>query len=724
MNLDGLVQITTVFPSPFGGAIFKGIRLGERSAISFRASYKVIVRMPKVGEFWRVHGAEMITKEYGLVIIVQSAALTNLPSTRYVGNLLSNHDAFRGISFGKAKVNKLLNGIGDFALVDLLNKGNYVAIADAGVNIDICKRVSDAWANLKEETDLATFLAEHNLDSSLAARVTRLCKYNVMARLQRNPYALISLSRTNISILKLVCKVAKKLGVSSEDDRASIGITEFALYEKLNHGHTMLLISELKDRLEMLRKEIGSNLSPEKIIAVSFKNKAICAYEEDGKIYIQAIGAAFIEHSVEKVITTLRESPLQGNLYELSGHSLRERIAAYNNDIEKNLYYRLTEQQCSGIEMALTNRVSLLSGFGGTGKTTVLRAIVDLAEENAIPVHVCALAGKAADRARQSINRETFTIHNLITQLRNPKGKVDAYSDPLIIIDEASMVDISLANRLFTAFSGQPFRLLLVGDTAQLPPIGFGLFWHVLVKSQIAKTHLNIVHRVVADSPLHHSAMKIREGESHLLPQYTGEEKGIYLLENNDNLLSNIHLLRHELDAVTLTSYANERYKSSTRQINKYLQDKMNRNTGSEMELGGTRILVNDPVIATTNVYHLEIYNGMTGVVRAIGLNESGEMSCEIHFDDRDSPVQLTKSNCWEIGLDLAYALTIHKSQGSEYGVCIICLSDKMERSALYTAITRTQKLCIVIGSQKQFNDAIEKTPHYETIKCAFRVAS
>ncbi len=103
MNLENLVEITSVFPSPLGGAVFKGIRIGERSAISFRASYKVILETPKPGEFWRIHGKEIQTKEYGTVVIVDSAHVTNMPSTRYIGNLLIKHPSFRGISLGKAK---------------------------------------------------------------------------------------------------------------------------------------------------------------------------------------------------------------------------------------------------------------------------------------------------------------------------------------------------------------------------------------------------------------------------------------------------------------------------------------------------------------------------------------------------------------------------------------------------------------------------------------------
>ena len=722
MNLENLVEITSVFPSPLGGAVFKGIRIGERSAISFRASYKVILKTPKPGEFWRIHGKEIQTKEYGTVVIVDSAHVTNMPSVRYIGNLLIKHPAFRGISLGKAKVTKLLDAIGDYALVDLLNKENYLAIADAGVNVEIVKQICKAWSQLKDETALAEFFAEHNLDSALAAKVTRLVRYNVLERIKSNPFALISLSKATLQNLRTITAVAESIGFTGDNDKACVGLVEFALYEQLARGHTMVEIESLKQRLSTLKKITHSTATPEQIVITALKQKAACVYAENGVTYIQPIGAACIEHNVEKAIFSLINAPAQ----LLLPFDLHNRIEVYNEKMARFHGYRLTNQQCNAVAMALNSRVSLLSGYGGTGKTTTLKAIVELAEAQGTAVYVCALAGKAANRARQAINRDTFTIHNLKTLIQRNTDRINVDSDPLIIIDEASMIDISLANAFISAFKGRPFKLLLVGDTAQLPPIGFGLFWHVLVNANIPKTHLNIVHRVVEDSPLHKVAMAVRNGEMCFLPLYERQEKGVYLLPKGDDLAETVSKLRKQMDAVVLTAYASERFDSSTRRINKFLQERLNALQASKlsMDLGFVQIRIKDPVMVTVNAYEFDLFNGMTGVVKDIFINDNEEIACVVAFEDREEPITLTQTNAWEIGLDLAYALTIHKSQGSEYESCIVCLSKAMERSALYTAITRTRGLCIVIGTQEQFNEAIQRTPTYETLLCGFRIAA
>ena len=722
MNLENLVEITSVFPSPLGGAVFKGIRIGERSAISFRASYKVILETPKPGEFWRIHGKEIQTKEYGTVVIVDSAHVTNMPSTRYIGNLLIKHPSFRGISLGKAKVAKLLNVIGDYALVDLLNKENYLAIADAGVNVEIVKQICKAWSKLRDETALAEFLAEHNLDSALAARITRLVRYNVLERIKSNPFALISLSKATLPNLRTIAAVGESIGFTGNDNKACVGLVEFALYEQLARGHTMVEIEALKQRLSTLKKITHATIPSEQIIVAALKQKAVCVYKENGVTYIQPIGAACIEHNVEKAILWLMNAPAQLPL----PFDLHNRIDEYNEHMVHFHGYRLTDQQCSAVAMALNSRISLLSGFGGTGKTTTLKAIVELAEAQGTVVYVCALAGKAANRARQSINRPTFTIHNLKMLIQRNSERINVDSDPLIIIDEASMIDISLANAFILAFKGRPFKLLLVGDTAQLPPIGFGLFWHVLINANIPKTHLNIVHRVVEDSPLHKVAMSVRNGEMCFLPSYEGQEKGVYLLPKGVDLAETVSRLRKQIDAVVLTAYASERYDSSTRRINKFLQERLNglQTSKLSMDLGVIQIRVNDPVMVTINAYEFDLFNGMTGIVTDIFIDESEKIACTVIFEDRDEPITLTQTNAWEIGLDLAYALTIHKSQGSEYESCVVCLSKAMERSALYTAITRTKGLCIVIGTQVQLNEAILRKPTYESLQCGFRIAS
>jgi exodeoxyribonuclease V alpha subunit len=722
VSFDCVVEITSVFPSPLGGSVFKGIPLGSKSAISFRAARWVISRDPATGEYWRVQGDELQSKKHGLVIIVKNAFVNAMPSFKYVGKLLTKHPVFRGFYFGKTKVELLLKEVGDYALVTLLNKGDYLAIADAGLNESIAKKVCDVWGTLKEETDVATFLSENNFDSELAKKIVRLCKFNTIERLKRNPYTLVSLSQTKRAALKNISVVATKLGVDIDDERALIGCVEFTLYQAMAKGHTIVEVENLKEMLAKNLKYMGCKKNSDDAIVTALKAKLVCIYEDEKHKYLQLISVAYIEQYVETKLVELHQIPIQKSLFEIRGDGLKERIRQYNKDHHQKYGYALTNQQCRAVYMTLTNRVSVLSGFGGTGKTTVLKAIVELSDELAVSVHVGALAGKAANRARQSIGREAHTIHTIINNLKMGKGHIDVDSDPLIIIDETSMLDISLMCLLFKMFKNKTLRLLFVGDTAQLPPIGFGLFWHKLIESDVPYTKLTKVHRQLEGSPLHQSAMMIRSGKMHSLPRYQGQGSGVFILNVDNNYTQTILQLRKQLDCMVLTTYANRKYDSSTGKLNPLVQSVINRldDDALEMTYGTVTIKPNDPVLATKNNHALGIFNGMTGLVVSVELIDE-KYYCNVKFDDRSEVLKLSRDECWDIGLQLAYLLTIHKSQGSEYDICVILLGSPMlERSALYTALTRTKKLCIVVGTIEQYNAAIAREPSYKLINSGF----
>lgn len=721
MKIANVVEIIKVWPSPLGGAVFKCTKIGDSRVFSCRVNYKVISRIPKASEFWRVSGDLIFSQEHGIVCNVVTATITGMPSENYVGNVLRKHEAFRGFDFGPKKVNKLLAATSNSDLLDMLNGGDWQSISRTGLSGKISKRVCDEWLKLKDERELATFFYEHQLDPALASRVTKMCSRRPLERLIENPFSLLALSSSKIKNLKAISAIASKLNINGNDDRTLVGLVEFALYEALEGGDTIVPVDDLRDRISKLSKITGTTVSPDAAICASLKIKAVCVFFEADKNFIQLIGVAYIEQCVERKLAWLQKIPIQLRINEVSGDVLKNKVCDYNNTLLKKERYKLTDSQCDAVEMALSSRLSLLSGFGGTGKTTVLKAIVELAEEFDMPVHVCALAGKAADRARQSINRETFTIHGLIHLAKKSGGKINKKADPLIIIDESSMVDISLVNNFLSAFDDYPFRVLLVGDTAQLPPIGFGLFWHEMVKSNVQKVHLTEVHRQMAGSPLHSAAMDIRSGQIHALEKYSGQDEGIFLLENVGDPRVAICDLKKKVDAVTLTSYSNERISGSSRQLNAYLQGELNSIRGIDMGLGAMNIKKGDPVIATINAHSLDVYNGMTGLIKSIDVDNDGTMVCCVKFDDRPDEITLSRDECFEIGLDLGYALTIHKSQGSEYENCIISLSNNLERSAIYTAVTRTKKLCIVVGTQQQYNDAVISKPRYEQIRSGFR---
>lgn len=722
MSFSRVVEIKSVFPSPLGGAVFKGIPVGRFRQKSFRAQRHTVSRIPAEGEFWKIEGQILEDPKYGDVVIVTNAFLHELPSFNYVGKLLENHPAFRGFHFGKAKVKKLVDAAGKYALVDILNKSDVNALIDSGLSEPIAIRVSDAWSKLKEETEVATFLHEHKLDSTLAKKIIRLCKHDTVSRLKRNPFALIALSNANRKNLLTIARVAEKLGISLEDDRVQIGAVEYAMFKELDTGNTVVHLPKALKRIADALSAIRSPVSAEAAVKSALAVKAVCVYERDGEKYLQAIAVAYIEQYVEEALFHLHHTQIPQSLFSFDSASLKRRIASYNAKQLESGGFALNKEQDEAVEMALQNRISLLSGYGGTGKTTVLRAIVRLARESLIPVFVCALAGKAANRASQSVGEEATTIHSFIHRIKNNRNlEEELNSDPLIIVDESSMIDMSLICTLLKTLEGKNVRFLFVGDTAQLPPIGFGLFYHKLVKSDVPQTRLIQVHRQADGSPLHDAAMSIRNRQSHQLPTYEGQEEGIYLLEPSDNSKRTAIELRQKMNAMILTPYSSGRYHISTEALNPVIQSVVNKQEDSnlKLKLGAHALQVGDPVIVTKNVAHLNLFNGMTGVVT--GITIEGETLCTVFFEGSDSQTTLSRDQAWELGLQLAYVITIHKSQGSEYEVCVIILGGPMiENSALYTAITRTRKLCIVIGSQEMYNDALNRPPRYETVECGF----
>ena len=325
--------------------------------------------------------------------------------------------------------------------------------------------------------------------------------------------------------------------------------------------------------------------------------------------------------------------------------------------------------------------------------------------------------------ASQSVGEGASTIHSLIHKIKNDKTvQSELDLDPLIIIDEASMIDMSLICNLLRSLEGRSFRLLLVGDTAQLPPIGFGLFYHKLVNSNAPQTKLTQVHGQADGSSLHGAAMAIRSKNTHVLPEYNGQTEGIYLLDSGDNARESVVKLRSDINCMILTPYSAGRYFTSTESLNPVIQNIVNEQEDSKLKLtmGKTSIQIGDPVIVTKNVLNLGLFNGMTGVVTEIEIQGS-QIACTVLFEGMRSQVTLNRDQSWELGLQLAYAITIHKSQGSEYDNCAIILgSPIIENSALYTAITRTKKLCILVGTQEMYDEAVRRQPRYETVACGF----
>ena len=388
--------------------------------------------------------------------------------------------------------------------------------------------------------------------------------------------------------------------------------------------------------------------------------------------------------------------------------------------------------------MVFEERISVITGFGGTGKTTILKAVADVAELLGLNIYLMALAGKAKDRIEQAtgLDDSCYTIHNFVNEVKKCSNFIDLRGTPIIVIDEASMVDIALANHLLRQIKKTNYHIVLVGDPAQLSPVGFGIFFHVLV-DKIKTQKLTKVHRQTAQSPVHQMAMQIREGNNYPLTRWNGEPEGVYFLpcsSNQKDIINTISTIVPKQRCQIITPHSSYLAADNTHAINKAMQFLLN-SSAQDIESGGyiydnktphlrmadTYLLENDPVIVTSNNYDLGLYNGNTGVVTEV-VNDEGMMFARIQFGSK--VYVLTKDDCCELGIELAYATTIHKSQGSEYDSVIVCCavpSKLLERSMVYTALTRSKKLTIFVGSLEVLSNAVKGLPRAATINHGFQ---
>jgi len=713
--LSGVIQVTSVKPGSFGGAIFSGRIIGENRIYTCKANYKLITRAPQPGECWKIEGVIVGHDQFTNYVQVNKCHIVNLPAAAYLERLLVKHPTFRGFSFGKAKVTKLLRTFSAENLAQILNSGKVTHLAEV-INPDLAKNIVNAWLTLTNEIATIEFLMRHDFHPDLAKSIIRVCKSNTVERLQQNPYSLISFHGLHENLWKTIEAAALKLGIARDDPRRLAGIVEHLLLSRLDDGHTACPLDEVRAWISTYLQT--SDLT-ERAIACALERRAICVNKLNGVTLVQPLGAAIIESQLEQRFKELLATPR--SLLHRSNSEVAESIQDYCKLHKKVHGYSFADQQKQAIEMALTSRVSTLTGFAGTGKTTVLKAIVDITTAYRT-VYVLALSGKAKERAREATGQEAYTIHTFLAKVNDDHSQISTGGDPLVIVDEASMVDIALMLKLLNAFRKKAFSLLLVGDSGQLSPVGFGICFHILAKSPLVpSTHLTQVHRSVAGSLLQQVAMNVRIGTLPDLPIWQGENDGVYLVpcSNKADLLRELSRIKRMLpQSQILTPHISKRMPDSTHLINNSLQaDRQNSFETAGIWMGKYWLRVGDPVIITQNSYEHSLFNGNTGLMSDL-VNIDGQSSGVFSFNGET--FTLSRADLFSLGVQLAYAISIHKSQGSEYQASVICSltrSEFVERSMFYTALTRSKRLSLILSTQEIIQQCVAR-PNRSDMLC------
>ena len=396
----------------------------------------------------------------------------------------------------------------------------------------------------------------------------------------------------------------------------------------------------------------------------------------------------------------------------------------FNIDIDKGIEtaekeqgFEFSDEQKECINSICKHNVNLLTGKAGCGKSTVLRAITEIYKGYSIAC--CALSAKAAQRIVETTGHEAMTIHRLLQFNPNFGWGFNA-NNPLpydvLILDEASMVNIPLFKALLSAVS-LGTKVILCGDDGQLPPIGYGNLFHDLLEyNQFHSFKLQQIHRQAAKSGIITDAAKIRNNENPLdkpaTKVVTGELQDMtYMFRDNRegmrNLAIKLFLKAAEQDGVDntiiITPCKQDRI-NSTFEINKIIQDKLLPNPETSIKFGNKEFRVGDKIMQTVNDYEMNVMNGETGYVTSIVDNNT----MMVQFDNK-SEIVYSRDNFKNI--ELAYAMTIHKCQGSGYKN-VICIIDNthyklLDSCLLYTGLTRAIKKCLLIAEPSAFRQCI-----------------
>jgi len=702
VRISAVATITTVYPGPRGGAIFSGRDTAGKHR-RFVADHHHIFRTPVVGETWSLTGETRQHPRYGEQVSVEQASLIQ-PRGQLIIDFLSKHPAFDGLGIGKARATRLWKNFGS-DLYKILSQGDLEKLTYL-LPEETARRLVEAWRAVSDEADIISFLDTHGFEARLADKVRKIWRGDALTKLKENPYRMLALAGW-----EKVDRTARALGVTHDDPRRQVAAVESCLYRRLDAKHTLTPQTMLLDDVcatmglcstEVARVAVDRALGEHAIVAA-----------RDG---YQPLGAAVMERTITNYLHELLASA-PGQERNLFSRNLPSVIVEAITSFEKEAGLRLNAGQRRGVEMALDHPVSVLTGGAGTGKTTVLQVIHRAAEGVAVPVLQIALSGRAAQRLREATGRPASTIAAFL--LAAEQGSVHPESEPLVIIDESSMLDTPLMYSIVRALPARA-RLLLVGDPYQLPPIGFGLVFQVLAASPyIPKVDLVEVHRQAQSSGIPQIAREVRHGIVPSLPAFAGLSAGVSFIEADDGdvmdyILGVLTAWRGCEDKQVLG--VNKRGASGTRNINATLHAMA---SAAKPKLEGWAFAEGDPIIYLMNDYQKELWNGSLGRIESI-LSSNGRRSllCCLDGARREIP----EGDFHRI--DLAYAITVHKAQGSQFKRVIVPIvkTRLLDRTLIYTALTRGVEQVVFVGDRGAFNAAVTAPPHAHERQVGFSI--
>jgi len=611
---------------------------------------------------------------------------------------------------GPVYAEKLVNKFGTDVLEIIENYPSKLGEI-SGIGPKRIEKITTAWQDQKEISKVMIFLQEKGVSTTYATKIYKKYGQESIMVIQENPYRLAD-DIWGIGFKK-ADQIAQNLGFEKNSLKRITSGLLFVISQELNNGHLYVELEELKEKsvaiLELNKDEVALKIKTAFHNLYDSEKIKLITYEE--KHFVTLSKYYFSEKGVANKILKLAERT--SNLsFDIDEIYKKIRVVQHENDIALN------EDQQAGILSCLQNKVSVVTGGPGTGKTTLIKKLLEILDEHNLRYKLAAPTGRAAKRMFEGTRRHAATIHRLLgfdfTTMSFEYNEQKALPIDFLIVDEASMIDVFLAYGLLKAIPLDA-HIVFIGDIYQLPSVGAGNFLKDIIASgKVASVCLQEIFRQAQDSMIVVNAHRINSGEFPLSYMPESRRDFIFIKENEPEHVP-LHLQTIYRKALfkfgisaknSIVLVPMHRGSVGTQKLNYDLQQILNPSEQvKKLVHSGNVYKIGDPIMQLRNNYDKHVFNGDIGNIVDINIEDKELL---VDFDGRT--IEYDYSDLNEVVL--AYSISIHKSQGSEYDAAIIPIFTQhftlLQRNLIYTAITRAKKLCIFIGQPKAIAIAIK----------------